>query len=621
MSSGDTACLMARAASNTGTLKPQSTGNDDVVAKLEALCIKEKSEKLKDDKEKLKKKHAFVDNVSPVDFLNYQNAKSSFLARKMKTAAKLHRVGPELFAELLQHPGKKNRKEEDENATKEGKNEHLNNDNDKSKSGFIARGPSRIERTPISHHPYGDGKGQSYGTAPKRTDAKHPYQHAYENNYAWTDSPETVGYNSNNSSPGTYQTDMGYFSSSPQQQQSSFPQCPLSELDRYLDGENEAAKETSHEEVPKIVSDFILTYSRPYSASTSEESANVRDTEKHSRNSSFSESSDKARRHSTDSGCDSPMSAGSAPHCSPNAPRGTSSGLTCYNENGNYINDPDGSLKELRKRAKERFRDIFTEKEYDEGQLWAIRVYKELSNRNHCLDQKQYDGDTLLHIVTSNRDYGKIYALSELLLKNDMVCSSNPIDVRNDQNETPLFKAVEYRCRPEAIEYFLALGADPNVQPMQNGKPIKDPPLHYAASHSMPEIVQVLCKKADINMVNGYGYTPLLCAALKHNHLICKETGLRLDNSETIRILLAHGANPQIYDRKCQRSLLNEVYEKMEPELSEILKAYLDERVYYDMTNQELTNDQRYYQESQDNVYPNQGYGYVDYAEQPYTYN
>lgn len=116
-----------------------------------------------------------------------------------------------------------------------------------------------------------------------------------------------------------------------------------------------------------------------------------------------------------------------------------------------------------------------------------------MSNRNHCLDQKQYDGDTLLHIVTSNRDYGKIYALSELLLKNDMVCSANPIDVRNDQNETPLFKAVEYRCRPEAIEYFLALGADPNVQPMQSGKPIKDPPLHYAASHSMPEIVEVKC--------------------------------------------------------------------------------------------------------------------------------
>lgn len=52
-------------------------------------------------------------------------------------------------------------------------------------------------------------------------------------------------------------------------------------------------------------------------------------------------------------------------------------------------------------------------------------------------------------------------------------------------------------------------------------------------------------------MVNGYGYTPLLCAALKHNHLICKETGLRWDNSKTIKILLAHGANPRIYVCHC----------------------------------------------------------------------
>lgn len=167
---------------------------------------------------------------------------------------------------------------------------------------------------------------------------------------------------------------MGYFSSSPQQQPSPFPQCPLNELDQYLEAESSDSKET-HEEIPKIVSDFILTYSLPYSASTSTESNTAADQERHSRNSSSSDTSAKIRRHSADSGCDSPMSAGSAPHCSPNAPRGSVSSQLCGTDNENRSDVHDGSLKSLRKKAKERFRDILTEKEYDEGQLWAIRVY------------------------------------------------------------------------------------------------------------------------------------------------------------------------------------------------------------------------------------------------------
>lgn len=605
MSSKGASCLVARAAPTSDILKPPDKAGIDVISKLEGLSLKESNETQKSEKEKPKSKAP--DKISPVDFLNYQNAKSSYLARRVKTAAKMHRVGPELFAELLRHPSRKQIEQAKKGipVDQEPKEKVEVDENGKPKVVLIARGPSRVERTPASHHPYSDARGQAYGAAPRRSDNnRNAHQTGYENNYVWSDSPETVGYNSNNSSPGNCQTDMGYFSSSPRQQPSPFPQCPLNELDRLLKSENAETRNREireaserHEEVPKNVSDFILTYSRPYSASTSEESGDAHGSERHSRNSSISESSDKARRHSADSGCDSPMSAGSAPHCSPNAPRGTVSGQMYFNDNGGYYNEQDGSYNEFRRRAKERFRDALSEREYDEGQLWAIKVYKEMAIRNICLDTKQYDGDTLLHIVVSNRDYGKIYALSELLLKNDNVCHQNPLDVHNDQNETPLYKAVEYRCRPEVIEYFLSLGSDPNVQPMQNGKPTKDPPLHYAASHSMPEIVEVLCARADINMVNGYGYTPLLCAALKHNHLISSETGLRWDNSETIKLLLSHGANPRIYDRKNHRSVLTEAYEKMEPELSEILKSYIDERAYYDMTNQEMMGEQGYYPE------------------------
>ena len=280
---------------------------------------------------------------------------------------------------------------------------------------LIPRGPSRIERAPVSHHPYRNLSDRSHVVTPQRPENEYYGQSTVENRLVWgEDSPETIRCNSspgtcsNDSSPENFQHDQGYFSSSPPEQQSPITGCsqkqsplpiyPLPEVVRLLNDEGYqvgAAAGISepigasavpgpskpNEEIPQDVSDFILMYSRRYSGSNSVESTDGHEANGHSRDSSVSDGFDKGRpasASSSDSGCISPLSAGAAAGYTPDAPYGTLSNNCDEIWEAQYRSEDAA-------RARERFRNTLDRAKLDEAFFWActavnvtVFVYKVL---------------------------------------------------------------------------------------------------------------------------------------------------------------------------------------------------------------------------------------------------
>lgn len=190
--------------------------------------------------------------------------------------------------------------------------------------------------------------------------------------------------------------------------------------------------------------------------------------------------------------------------------------------------------------AKEVLRSLVGAEEMDDAWAWTSKCMQKYPG---ALCYQDSDRDTLLHIVTSHLDLGKVYALTEQMIKTEYVGHEKPFDVKNRWHETPLFLAVEKRNR-EIVDYLLEVGADPNAQ---NSRPERDTPLHYAVARSLHDIVKTICSynTTNLNMINGMGLTPLLCAIKKHGEMDM-ESGCVLDNSRIIQLLLKFGADPMI---------------------------------------------------------------------------
>ena len=478
----------------------------------------------------------------------------------------------------------------------------------------------------MNFHPYQGNKVLHYGAAAQSAvEDPTSYSAGYDNNYDY--SPQNYWYAnrdviaSNSSTPDTLFSDNGYSSAtSPQNyynnyyqpptatqqsvyypqaavplahaQQQTMTQCKqeisgldfvehnltTSELNKLLSTNNEGEAE-----LPESLSDFILKYSRRYTNGS--EKADAYTTIK----SSFSPSSSNTspqhhhRPLSADSGCDSPLSAGSAPQTSPAQPNGGISGPCTPSNDQHRFQSKTGnapsSIESQQRPAKEKLRALISDEDMDQAWAWTCKCMMYFPG---ALSYQDPDRDTLLHIVTKLMDFAKIYTLVERMLKLENASNQRMFDMPNKLNETPLFLAVEKRC-PEIVEYLLEAGANPNTQTLRHER---DASLHYAASRGMLQVVGTLCShpRINVNGLNGMGLTPLLCAVKNHGSLE-EESQRLIDSKMTIQQLLACGADPRIPDATNGRTVIHYVVECMDPVLIEIFKKNIDEATMTDLVN------------------------------------
>lgn len=115
----------------------------------------------------------------------------------------------------------------------------------------------------------------------------------------------------------------------------------------------------------------------------------------------------------------------------------------------------------------------------------------------------------------------------------------------SEDGETPLILAVKNQ-QTEIVSFLLKNGADPNLTSYTNPKfdynrwheGIYDvSPLYVAAYYTDLEILQLLLSAgAEVNFVSTSGDTPLTMAT-------------RSGNLAKVKLLIAHGANPNLYRR------------------------------------------------------------------------
>jgi ankyrin repeat protein len=573
--------------------------------------------------------------TSPADFITFQSMRSSALARKTNTTSKVSRDCGNLMADLLcfneesQEQKDQAKKLETEKAEQKKQIDEKKLDNEEKPSikvektesektsdkkddakepekektegkseenDLLTRGPDRVVRAPVSYQPYPQSRG--YGTALQSgvadPSAYNSCSYAYDCgvNYYSNDGRE---YLSTSSTPDTVNSDLGYNSatSPPQPQYGVSRHMPTcyegGRMGGYSDDKcSQRASKLLSAELPDALSDFILKYSRRYTPSVDDSSS--------SRKSSFSTNYNSPK--TMDSLCNSPLSAGSAPRNSPAAPYG---GVT------DSSNTPPGSAKlharsgaspsvqftadcqliqqqqkqALRRPAKERLRALIGNEDMDIAWAWTCKFIQESCE---CLSYQDNGGDTLLHIVVCqpNMDLAKIYALVEQMIKLESEFSRKPFDIPNRNNETPLFLAVEKRHN-EVVDYLLEAGASPNTQ---NSRTEREAPLHYAATRGMVDIVQTLCSYSatNLNMMNGMGLTPLLCAVKNHG-VLEEESQSLIDNKATIQLLLKYGADPNITDATNGKSVITYAVERMNVDIIEIFRTNLSEEVMQTLVN------------------------------------
>ncbi|KAI6235426.1 Nuclear factor NF-kappa-B subunit [Aphelenchoides besseyi] len=569
--------------------------------------------------------------ADPADFVTLQSLRSSALARKTNTTSKFGRDGAALFADLLQNekeekettaaettkkvekqdePKDKDRKSSDDVAEKENQKEKVEKSNvdekieGKLKDGekaegsddyLLSRGPVRASRANTNFHPYG---AKSYPNSNESYDQMCPsmgYPGTVNEHYPQEYSQWNGGHDmfSNTSSPDTVSSDLGYSSSS-----TSPHLHPCASTACTLVNEMQTAGTSIKDdtELPDALSDFILKYSRNYRGPRSKTDVIVDET------SGSGMSPKTGRPASVESNlCDSPLSAGSAPQSSPAAPHGGITGpSTPINEyrgcnrmgplrtqlpSGQYTaylgRQNDGQpLEQHARPAKELLRSLIRTEEMDDAWAWTSKC---MQNYPGALCYQDKDRDTLLHIVTDHLDLGKIYALVEQMLKTEYPGHQKPFDMKNRMNATPLFLAVEKR-RNEIVDYLLEAGADPNTQ---NSKSERDAPLHYAASRGLSDIVKTICSynTTNLNLTNGMGLTPLLCA-IKNHGVFYEEGGYVIDNTSTIQMLLKYGADPMIPDATNGRTAMHYAVDRMSTEIIDVFKDNLDEETMTNLVNQ-----------------------------------
>lgn len=529
--------------------------------------------------------------VTPQDFRDIQNIRSSALAKKTKTS-KFQMNNMKLYADLTpdsdeeeaaleaarEQVGKKQKKEKEtkkneneeqkleEKATKsdvkkpeekektpDGDKQEDNEDLETVKDGeLLGRGPVQNVRVSNNgHHPYQRAPQIPYGCAAQTpmTDisAYTGYGSGYECGNSWSFSPDTtIGSISASTTPDTVLSSDGYGSSSPHQispKDSPFSEISSVDTSRVLTPENN--------ELPENLQDFILQYSNQYTR----------------------EDSIKGRPGSADSGVCSPMSARSAPNASPHVPQGTCSGPTTPSFNQTRLSP---RTSENGFTAKQRFHAVIPEAELAAGFHWACTNYKNVPS------VRDGDGDTLLHILTAHTDNGKIYALCETLKRNTNENDENVFNTLNNFGETPIYTAV-VQGNVEVVDYFMECGASPNAHSSRtNGFT----PLHFACSQGLTRMVEVLLSNREtrINATNDEGQTPFLIAIKEHGTMDL-ETHQKINNMTIMQMLLKAGADPTIAESTTGKTIVHHAIEKLDPQLIEFLQIIISENDFMEMAN------------------------------------
>ncbi|VBB31189.1 unnamed protein product [Acanthocheilonema viteae] len=554
----------------------------------------------------------YPERISPSEFVTLQRLRSSALACRTSTTIKTSRNNDTLFDDLINSDAaEKNKGKYKKSETNIGDAEVapspsrsvVTGDDTKSvleeetepsieKSVvLLARGPVRnLRSNVVGYAPYTSRNGcvtelQNFDGNTENYNILHStHQYGFENPTFASSRSELIQFTSSSSTPDTIQPGFSCSSSRTLCQFSPSLQHTISSLGDVVD----------NTQLPDDLSDFILKYSQEYTTTvrSPESGISVR-----SRESSIGDGNNQTNFDSplyrilVEDNCVSPLSAKSAPQCSPVLPRTVAQIPVVFEENQLETNAASKNLsapeflttnqsrrEPTRSRlAKYRLRALINDNEMVEAWAWSCRCVQELEG---ALCYRDEDGDSLLHIVILHMDLPKIYALVEQMLKAEDGCTRRAFDIPNAAFETPLYLAVQMN-RPEVVAYLVEAGANPNHQ---TASPGQQTPLHCAASNGMAEIVDILCAsgKVDVNMPNGMGQTPLLCAVKKHR-VGPRKTQLYVDNSSTILCLLKYGANPMNTDL-CGNSILHYAVNSLDADL---IESCVDEETITKLANKE----------------------------------
>ncbi|EJW81499.1 hypothetical protein WUBG_07593, partial [Wuchereria bancrofti] len=526
------------------------------------------------------------ERISPSEFVTLQRLRSNALACRTSTTIKTSRHNSTLFDDLINSDAaEKNKRKYEKDEKSVGDVEVILSEKaiaaspsrfavkddgkqtepvlEKAKEPsfeksvvLLARGPVRnLRNTVVGYAPY--TSRNSCVTEPqnfdRNTENYNAVQCSFENSAFSTIGPDLIQFASTScstptsSTPNTVQSGLGCGPSG------TLHQVSLS-LEQTISYPGDVVDNT---QLPEDLSDFILKYSQEYTTKVQSSKSGI---SARSRNSSISDSNNQTNFDSplyrilVEDNCVSPLSAKSAPQCSPVLPRTATQIPVIFEEKNlaapEFLTNQSRREMTTSRLAKSRLRALISDNEMVEAWAWSCKCIQELEGALCYQDQ---DGDSLLHIVILHMDLPKIYALVEQMLKAEDICTQRAFDLPNATFETPLYLAVQ-KNNSEVVAYLLEAGANPNHQTASSGQQTS---LHYAASNGMIEIVEVisfvkdyafiviLCAsgKADINMPNGMGQTPLLCAVKEHG-IRPRKTEPCVDNSLTILCLLKYGANP-----------------------------------------------------------------------------
>ncbi|VDN06775.1 unnamed protein product [Thelazia callipaeda] len=565
-----------------------------------------------------------LQRISPSDFVSLQRLRSSALACRTSTANKISRDDTTLIDDLLNNDAVKGNKEKYSRNKSNTKDEELflskktsmqgssrsnkNEDCDQMElvrggtsgiSNFksevlLSRGPVRSMRnTTVGHAPYSAINNNSAAVAHFSTNIENyslcrRYQHNLENaavSSVVDITSDLTNFTSSSSTPETVQSDFGYGSSSPQQQIS--PNL----------GQNTSCRHEDNTQLPEDLSDFILKYSHEY---TTADPSPEGETSVRSRGSSISDGNNQMNYDSPlyrilcEDICLSPLSAKSASQCSPVLPRTSAhipvifeeSSLNTTSPSINLLNSGPVVINQSRRErltqrhAKNRLRALIADNEMVEAWAWTCKCIQELKD---ALCYQDPDGDSLLHIVILHMDLAKVYALVEQMLKSEDAQTRLAFDLPNRVLETPLHLAVQ-KNSAELVAYLVEAGANPNHQ---TASPSQQTPLHCASLNGFTEIVEILCSsaKVDVNLQNGMGQTPLLCAVKEHC-MDSRKSRLYIDNRRTIMCLLKYGANPMSVDLY-GNNILHYAVNSLDADLIEMFKSSVDEETIAKLANKE----------------------------------
>ncbi|MCP9265958.1 Nuclear factor NF-kappa-B subunit [Dirofilaria immitis] len=534
----------------------------------------------------------YPERISPSEFVTLQRLRSSTLACRTSTTIKTSRNNGILFDDLLNNDAAEINKEKYKKKTNGGNAEIVLSekalvpspskvkDDEKhvvvkkaekpssEKSVVLrARGPVRnLRSTVVGHAPYTsssdyatelqnfDGNTENYNMLHSTRQFDH--ENPTFSSIVETD-PDLIKFVTNSSTSNTVQSDFDCGSSDALHQ-------ILSSLEQTISSSENVVENT---QLPEDLSDFILKYSQEYTTAVRSPGSGI---SARSRDSSISDGNNQTNFDSplyrilVEDNCVSPLSAKSAPQSAQIPVISEENKLETAVVSKNLstpellITNQSGRERIISRLAKSRLRSLINDNEMVEAWAWSCKCIQELKG---ALCYQDPDGDSLLHIVILHMDLPKIYALVEQMLKAEDVCTQRAFDMPNAAFETPLYLAVQKNSL-EVVAYLIEAGANPNYQ---TALPGQQTPLHCAASNGMTEIVEW---KTDVNMLNGMGQTPLLCAVKEHG-IGPGKTELYIDNSSTILCLLKYGANPMNTDL-CGNNILHYAVNSLNADLIEV---------------------------------------------------